>query len=777
MALRAIKIAAVTVSTVGLLFLWLLARHTEPPTVSIGQVGATMNLAYVRLTGQVTQGPSYDPDSPYLAFWLTDDTGEIYVAAYRDKAQDLISTRRVPALGDQVSVAGTLRLREDFMALTINAADQLEITRPEPLNLTIAEIDPYSELERVRLRGQVRDTQVPYAGLTLVGLRDVTGLIEIAVPEETLALTGGLPSLTPGQTIQVEGTVTFYKETPQLTLTDVADLMPLPEAADLAPVQLVSEVSPATVGGWIGIQGFVTNVAHFSAGLKLTLDDGSGEVTVLLWQDLFDELAAITTLEEGAAVTVYGQVSEYRGQMELIPELPVDVQLAAAPLPPEQTVIGSLTTDDVGHRVQLAGRLGELDPFSAGVKCALDDGTGQITLLLWQRTFDEIVGAQPLLAGTEVIVSGEVAEYRGTLEIIPSRAADVTVTGYTPPPTAEPLPIAYLTGHDVDQIATLTGTLGEPQPFSAGVKFALDDGSGEITLLLWQDIYAALADKLAAGAQVQVRGKIAEYQGNLEIIPRTPDDLTVLAEAVPTPTVTPTPSPTPLPQPTNTLSPTPTSPPTMTPTPLPTATLTPTPAPLTTPLGEIQADRAGQTLIVRGRVAETASFAGGFKFALQDGTGQIVLVLWSDTYDTLADAAELNVGAMVRVSGQIGEYEGELQITPPKASDVTIEIAGGGPDAPRREIGSLNATDVGALVEIEGNVSRVEGFSSGLRVYVVDGTGEVQLLLWQNLADRVPNGERLVAESRVRAVGEVAEYKGTLQIVPRLPFDVEIVTD
>ena len=278
--------------------------------------------------------------------------------------------------------------------------------------------------------------------------------------------------------------------------------------------------------------------------------------------------------------------------------------------------------------------------------------------MLWQRTFDEIAAAQALLAGTEVIVTGEVAEYRGTLEIIPPRAADVTVTGYTPPPTAEPLPIAYITGRDVDQITTLVGTLGEPQPFSAGVKFALDDGSGEIILLLCQDIYAALDGKLAAGAQVQVRGKIAEYQGDLEIIPRAAADITLLAEAVPTPTITPTPSPTPSPQPTSTLPPTPMPPPTATPTPLSTITPTPTPAPLTTPLGGIHADRAGETLTVRGQVADTASFAGGFKFALQDGTGQIILVLWNDTYDTLADAAGLNVGATVRVSGQIGEYQG-----------------------------------------------------------------------------------------------------------------------
>jgi exonuclease VII large subunit len=82
---------------------------------------------------------------------------------------------------------------------------------------------------------------------------------------------------------------------------------------------------------------------------------------------------------------------------------------------------------------------------------------------------------------------------------------------------------------------------------------------------------------------------------------------------------------------------------------------------------------------------------------------------------------------------------------------------------------------VGTLVEVEGNVSRVEGFSSGLYVYITDDTDEVQLLLWQNVADRVPDGEKLVAGARVRAAGEVGEYKGTLQVVPRLPFDVEVL--
>ena len=770
MTLRAIKIAAVSVTAVGLLLLWLLAARAEPPTVPIGQVGATMNLAYVRLMGRVSGGPGYDPDSHYLTFWLSDDSGEIYVAAYRNEAEELLAQANVPALGDHVSVAGTLRVREDFTSLTINAADQLDVTTPEPSERAIAEIDPYSELERVRLRGQIRDIRQPYEGLILIGLRDGTGLIEIAVPEETLALTGPLPPLRPGQAVIVEGTVTFYKDTPQLTLTDVTDLTPLAETAEIAPLYLVSAISSQDMGRWVGVKGFLTEIAHFSAGVKLTLDDGSGEITVLLWQDLYDELQGNIALEEGAALTVYGQLSEYRDELEIIPELPVDVQAAAALPSPQILAIGDLSADDVGSRVELDGTLGEPDPFSAGVKFALDDGTGRITLLLWQDVYDDLAAGQTLQAGTKVSVVGELGEYRGELEIIPRRAADVTVTGYTPPPAQEPLPIGRIIAGDfIDQIVTLTGTLGEPQPFSAGVKFTLDDGSGEITLLLWQDVYDALGDELSAGAQVQVTGKIAQYKGDLEIIPRAAADVIVLAPSAPMPSPTAPPTLAPTVRATRPVAPTSTP----TPAPRPTATLIPIIP--TIPIGEIDAGRAGETLVLRGQVLDTASFAGGFKFTLDDGTGQIVLVLWGDIYDAVADLAGLNTGASVLISGEIGQYEGELQITPGAAGDVSLETAGAGPDAPRRETGSLNAADLGAMIEIEGSVSRVEEFSSGLRVYVDDGSGEVQLLLWQNVAERLPEREKLLAGARVRAVGELGEYKGILQIVPRLPFDIEVL--
>ncbi|MEE9616748.1 MAG: OB-fold nucleic acid binding domain-containing protein, partial [Anaerolineae bacterium] len=62
---------------------------------------------------------------------------------------------------------------------------------------------------------------------------------------------------------------------------------------------------------------------------------------------------------------------------------------------------------------------------------------------------------------------------------------------------------------------------GEPEVFSAGVKFPLEDDTGTIILLLWQNVYETIpdADQLVTGARVEVMGRIEEYRGELEIIP------------------------------------------------------------------------------------------------------------------------------------------------------------------------------------------------------------------------------------------------------------------
>ncbi len=248
------------------------------------------------------------------------------------------------------------------------------------------------------------------------------------------------------------------------------------------------------------------------------------------------------------------------------------------------------------------------------------------------------------------------------------------------------------------------------------------------------------------------------------------------ASPPPTPTPTPTPAPTdtPLPTPTAPPPPTPSAPPTEMPTLTPADT--PTPAVVVTPIGQINASNIGQQVTVEGRVVEAASFSAGFKFTLDDGTGRIVLLMWHNVYDNCWDAAEINLGALVQAAGQVGQYEGELQIEPDFGGDVKA-LEGATAHAAARQIGSLSGADDGQRVMIEGQVVRVEGLSQLVKVFVDDGTGEIVVLLWRNVLDRVSSNTALgTPGSRVRIVGQVSLYKGNLQVTPTLPNDVIVLS-
>jgi DNA/RNA endonuclease YhcR with UshA esterase domain len=213
--------------------------------------------------------------------------------------------------------------------------------------------------------------------------------------------------------------ISLYGDRPQLVPASVADILPLGQAVPIAAEIQIGQLTTADVGRLTVVRGTVAKVDAFSSGVKVTLDDGSGTVVALLWQSVYDALPGEAALDVGAEVEVQGEVSQYRGKLELIPELAQDVRvLAAAPLSAE-TKIGAMTAADVGRVVTVRGTLGPAAVFSKGVKFPLDDGTGTIILLLWQNVYDDIPNADRLVTGARVEVVGRIDEFRGTLEIIP----------------------------------------------------------------------------------------------------------------------------------------------------------------------------------------------------------------------------------------------------------------------------------------------------------------------------------------------------------------------
>jgi len=185
-------------------------------------------------------------------------------------------------------------------------------------------------------------------------------------------------------------------------------------------------------------------------------------------------------------------------------------------------------------------------------------------------------------------------------------------------------------------------------------------------------------------------------------------------------------------------------------------------------------NHAGQEVTVNGRVVAAANFANGFKFTLDDGTGQATLLLWHNVYDDTWDAPQLTIGAAVQATGTVGQYEGEWQVEPNFGGDVQVTTPGGSFATPRT-IGEL-AGHVGELAQISGTILRLEANTSSVKIFVGDDTGEIVVFVWRTVLDRIPNNVALgEVGTAVRVNGRVENYRSNLELVPALPYDVEVL--
>ena len=424
LSVRWVKGAALLLATLGLIALWLLARRTEIPTLSAGEATGTMNLAYVRLDGHVVRNINYDPGNGYLGFWLNDGTGEVYVSMYRDVTVTLLSQNSVPAIGDRVSVAGTLRIREGMVSMTVNVPEHLILDRGTALQLNTGDITLLDEGLRVQVAGEVQQVTEPYSGLTLIKVADESGEITIAIDEVVTALTGPLPEIAVGQVISVEGAVSLYRTTPQVLPGSVTDIVTLPALPEPGPVHLnaLSELSPEDERTQVRARARVVLLEGLPGGVKATLDDGTAQVMLLLWDRIHQALSNPPALDVGAEVEVTGEVKLYRGELEIIPARADDVIVIVPAEPAPWVQIADLSTADAGRIVRLRGLLGEPYGFSSGVKAPLNDGSGRITLLFWSNLYTQF-SPQPQ-TGQEVEVTGMVGAFRGNLELIPRSRYD-----------------------------------------------------------------------------------------------------------------------------------------------------------------------------------------------------------------------------------------------------------------------------------------------------------------------------------------------------------------
>ncbi len=455
---------------------------------------------------------------------------------------------------------------------------------------------------------------------------------------------------------------------------------------------------------------------------------------------------------------------------------------------PEMVHLGDLSADWDGRRVEVLGVVRQVSQADQGASILeLRDATGVVDLVVPAGKIDSALDA----TDRSVRAVGIVAAEGGAVRIVLSDSADLDMLSIWVEFAPQRM-IVEIGPRDAGRFVHLFGRITDFVPATSDLWLTLADDTGEIAVLLRQelaDLIRSTVD-LEPGHQLVVVGQIADHQGQLAIVPETESDVKVVGRAPETPTVTaeltstPGVSATPNRAATNTLTravtatatqaatATPTQVATATPTTLPTSipSATPAPPPLRpVPIGSISAADEGETVVVQGRVTAAASFSAGFKFTLDDGTGTITLLLWTERYAQVMGRGGLRPGALVMATGLVAQYEGELQVQP-FPEDVLLQEAGGGPPVETVATGQAGQ-HMGYELAVEATVVRLEFFSGHLRLIVDDGSGELQVILWQNVLELAP-AELLVEGQAIRVLGQVSEYRGQVQLVPALPVYV-----
>ena len=102
--MKLIKIFIVLLALSGVVALVLASRLTARPVTAMTAIQPSMNFAYVRVSGLITQYPMVDEKHETLSFRLVDESNDIRVSVYGAVLRDLLARQQVPQPGQRIDL-------------------------------------------------------------------------------------------------------------------------------------------------------------------------------------------------------------------------------------------------------------------------------------------------------------------------------------------------------------------------------------------------------------------------------------------------------------------------------------------------------------------------------------------------------------------------------------------------------------------------------------------------------------------------------------------------
>ena len=357
MSLVALRWAAVLLSTVGLVLLWLMARTREPELVRIGDIEATMNFGVVRLAGEVRGDPRPFKNGNGMSFNVNDGSGSIVVFVDQAQRKAMTEGGLVPRRGDGIDFVAQLqssasgssaRIRSlspsSFRLLTPGKVECVDDTtvesrtpdaRPAPSAKDLGPAVPFSAVDAslvgksVVLEGTVVAIQEPAADSKrpyVVTLTNGVEGVDLKVwPDQFLQIPDAA-SLT-GTPVRAKAAVKLWKDKVDLQLKKGSDLQRAPTKKRRAPVP-VATAAAGKLGDWVTVVGALSEPDDLDGkGTAYRLTDDSGSIQVVFWNstvppDLQKKAAA------AARASVNGRVKEYQGKRQVVPSKADGVEIA-----------------------------------------------------------------------------------------------------------------------------------------------------------------------------------------------------------------------------------------------------------------------------------------------------------------------------------------------------------------------------------------------------------------------------------------------------------------
>jgi DNA/RNA endonuclease YhcR with UshA esterase domain len=326
--MQLIKALIVVLALSGTVAFVVASRATPRNVTAISAISPAMNFAYVQVHGKVPAYPSLDSaNQGFLSFRVQDETGsEIRISAYREVVSALIAAQRVPMPGDMVTVEGTLRVRDDEASLVLNTADGLSLNTPQAQVLELSALDATALGERVTVSGQVRRIREISAGLKIISLRQGSGVADVLLPVDMTHF-GPAPALMLGSWMSVTGTVGEFRGERQVLPRHAHDLVALPNAQPIE-TRPIDALNKNLLGQWVAVRGLVADLRPFKQGMRIELQDVSGaRIVIVAFDSAWNATPFSQTLTINDSLQVQGELAEYRGEFEILPEMGADLEL------------------------------------------------------------------------------------------------------------------------------------------------------------------------------------------------------------------------------------------------------------------------------------------------------------------------------------------------------------------------------------------------------------------------------------------------------------------